>query len=71
MHSVEYIPADWLERAAWAAHCGERMAVYSRPVEIERRWGERRVSERPGTGRRTDDPTLPFQSLQLEDLAQV
>jgi hypothetical protein len=71
MHSVEYIPADWLERAAWAAHCGERMAVYSRPVQIERRWGERRASERPGMGRRTDDPTLPFQSLQLEDLAQV
>ena len=27
MHSVEHIPADWLERAAWAAHCGERLIV--------------------------------------------
>lgn len=71
MQSIEYIPADWLERAAWAAHCGEQMAVYSRPVEIERRWGERRASERPGTGRRTDDPVSLFQSLQLEELALV
>ena len=35
MHTVEYIPAGWLEHAAWAARCGERMAVYSRPVQIE------------------------------------
>ncbi len=69
MHTIEFIPADWLERAAWAAHCGERMAVYSRPVQIERRWGRRRADERPGIGRRTDDPAIPFQSLRLEELA--
>jgi len=69
MHTIEFIPAEWLERAAWAAHCGERMAVYSRPVQVERRWGQRRAAERPGIGRRADDPVLPFQSLQLDELA--
>lgn len=35
---VEFIPAEWLERSVWAASRGERLAVYSRPVRIERRW---------------------------------
>jgi len=63
MHTTEYIPADWLERAAWAAHCGERMEVYSRPVQIERRHAERRTADR----QKTDEPVTVFQSLQLEE----
>lgn len=35
---VEFIPAEWVERSCWAAARGERLAVYSRPVQIERRW---------------------------------
>lgn len=69
MHTIEFISAEWLERAAWAAHRGEPMVVYSRPVQTERRWGQRRTTERPGIGRRADDPQLPQQSLQSEELA--
>ena len=67
MHTTEYIPADWLERAAWAAHCGQRLTVYSRPIQIERRHGERRTSN----GRTTGEPVEAFHSLQLEELALV
>jgi len=35
---VEYTPAEWLERSAWAASYGERLVVYSRPIQVERRW---------------------------------
>jgi len=67
MHTIEYIPAEWLERAAWAAHCGEHLIVYSRPIEIERRHGERRTTDR----RTTAEPAAAFHSLQLEELALV
>lgn len=67
-HTVEYIPADWLERAAWAAHCGERMALYSRPIQIERRSVIRRAVDRNSADRRTtDEPVTVLQSLQLEE----
>jgi len=33
MHVIEFIPADWLERAA----CWPGLIVYSRPAEVERR----------------------------------
>ncbi len=42
---VEFIPASWLERAAWAARCGERLEVYSRPIVIERRVSTRRKAD--------------------------
>jgi len=67
MHTTEYIPADWLERAAWAAHCGQRLTVNSRPIQIERRHGERRTSN----GRTACEPVEAFHSLQLEELALV
>jgi len=41
MHTVEFIPADWLERAAW----WPGLMVYSRPVQIERRVRTRRVDD--------------------------
>jgi hypothetical protein len=41
MHTVEFIPADWLERAAfWPG-----LTVYSRPVQIERRIQTRRAAD--------------------------
>jgi hypothetical protein len=45
--------------------------VYSRAINIERRWGERRADERPGVGRRVDDPVRPFESLNLAELLSV
>ncbi len=68
---VQFIPAEWLERSAWAASYGERLQVYSRAINIERRWGERRADERPGVGRRVDDPVRPFESLNLAELLSV
>jgi hypothetical protein len=59
MHAVEFIPAEWLERSAWAAHCGQRLQVYSRAAEIERRVRTRR----------TADVGLLLQSLLLEKAA--
>ena len=41
MHTVEFISAVWLERAA--AFPG--LTIYSRPVEIERRIRSRRVAD--------------------------
>ena len=38
---VEYIPADWLERAA----CWPGIMVYSRPLAIERRIRTRRTAD--------------------------
>jgi len=38
VYAVEFIPADWLERAAW----WPGLVVYSRPVLIERRETVRR-----------------------------
>ena len=38
---VEFIPADWLERAAW----WPGLTVYSRPVAIERRIRTRRTAD--------------------------
>ena len=35
-HTVEYIPVEWLIRAAWAASCGAELVVYTRSVEIDR-----------------------------------
>ena len=72
MDTVEYIPAEWLERAAWAASRGEPLMVYSRPVQIERRHVIRRAEVRYGAGRRGADESVPlFQSLRLEELALV
>ena len=42
MHTIEFIPADWLERAAW----WPGLVVYSRPVTVERRQQVRRASDR-------------------------
>jgi hypothetical protein len=39
---VEFIPASWLERAAWTPG----LVVYSRPVFIERRGYVRRADDR-------------------------
>lgn len=41
MHVVEFIPADWLERAA----CWPGLRVYSRPVAVERRIRTRRAAD--------------------------
>ena len=46
MLTVEYIPAEWLERSAWAASYGEALICYSRPIEIERRQTVRRTADR-------------------------
>ena len=41
MHVVEFIPAEWVERAAfWPG-----LVVYSRPVAIERRVHTRRAAD--------------------------
>ena len=37
---IEFIPADWLERAAWTPG----LVVYSRPITVERRVNERDYS---------------------------
>jgi len=46
MHTTEFIPAGWLEHAAWVMHRGERLVVYSRPIEVERRVNVRRNEDR-------------------------
>ena len=46
MFTVEYIPAEWLARSAWAASYGEVLICYSRPIEIERRQAVRRTADR-------------------------
>jgi len=41
VYTVEFIPAEWMERAAfWPG-----LVVYSRPVQIERRIQTRRTSD--------------------------
>jgi hypothetical protein len=41
MFTVEFVPAEWMERAAfWPG-----LVVYSRPAEIERRVQTRRTSD--------------------------
>lgn len=35
---IEFIPAEWLARSVRVAAHGGRLEVYSRPVQIERRW---------------------------------
>jgi hypothetical protein len=45
MHTVNFIPTDWLERSAWAAVCGECLLVYGRPIQIERRVQTRRTAD--------------------------
>lgn len=41
MHLVEFIPAEWVERAAfWPG-----LVVYSRPISIERRVYTRRAAD--------------------------
>ena len=41
MYVVEFIPADWVERAAfWPG-----LVVYSRPIAIERRLFTRRAAD--------------------------
>ena len=41
MHVVEFIPAEWVERAAfWPG-----LVVYSRPVAVERRVYTRRAAD--------------------------
>jgi hypothetical protein len=41
MHVIEFVPADWLERAAW----WPGLIVYRRPVEVERRVRTRRAAD--------------------------
>ena len=45
MHTVEFIPAHWLEHSASALATGLPLVCYSRPVEVERRVETRRVSD--------------------------
>jgi hypothetical protein len=45
MHTVEFIPAHWLEQSAWVASGGNKLLCYSRPVEVERRVETRRTSD--------------------------
>ena len=45
MPTVEFIPANWSKRAAWAAACGEKLLCLSRPATIERRSQTRRTSD--------------------------
>ena len=59
MQTIEFIPAEWLERSAWAAHCGQRLQVYSRTAEVERRLRTRRSA----------DMALLLQSLLVEKAA--
>lgn len=37
MHTVEFIPANWLEFSAWNAAHGQRLYAYSRTIDVERR----------------------------------
>jgi hypothetical protein len=62
-HLVEFIPVEWLERSCWAAVCSERLQVYSRPIQIERRSQTER--------RRSSEPIQSFQSLNLAELGLV
>jgi hypothetical protein len=41
MNVVEFIPAEWLERAAW----WPGLVVYSRPITVERRAQTRRAAD--------------------------
>ena len=43
--TVQFVPASWLEQAAWAASRGEKLLCLSRPVAIERRSRTRRTSD--------------------------
>jgi hypothetical protein len=45
MHSVEFIPARWLEHSAAAVGTGLPLVCHSRPVEVERRVETRRASD--------------------------
>lgn len=45
MHTVEFIPADWLERSAWTAFIGGTLVCYSKPIQVERRINTRRVAD--------------------------
>jgi hypothetical protein len=45
MHTVEFIPAHWLEHSTLVAANGDHLLCYSRPVEIERRVQTRRMSD--------------------------
>jgi hypothetical protein len=45
MHTVEFIPDDWMARMAWATAGGNRMVCVSRPITIERRTEVRRQSD--------------------------
>ncbi len=48
MYEVEYVSDQYLARAA--AYPG--LIVYSRPMQIERRIGDRRLTPRPDSDRR-------------------
>ena len=67
-NKVEFIPADWLKRSAGAARHGEWLNVYSRPVQIECCWSERRAMKRTNSSHRTDDPVQSFESLEPAEL---
>jgi hypothetical protein len=41
MHVIEFIPLDWVERAAW----WPGLVTYSRPLAIERRIRTRRAAD--------------------------
>jgi len=46
MHTVEFIPAHWLEQSAFAVSSGLPLVCYSRPVLVERRQTVRQAEDR-------------------------
>ena len=46
MHTVEFIPAHWLEQSAFAVSSGLPLVCYSRPISVERRQVVRRAEDR-------------------------
>lgn len=59
MHTIEFVPATWLERSAGAVIPGMTLMCYSRPVAVERRVFTRRA----------DDVTRLLRTLQLPEVA--
>ena len=45
MHTIEFIPAHWLEQSAWAAVTGNTLLCCSRTVERDRRVQTRRAAD--------------------------
>lgn len=51
MSKVEFIPIDLVERSAETLRYGDRLRVYSRAQQIERRHFTRRAADRDRTDR--------------------